>query len=305
MLLITGSGPQDRNETIAGHRPFLVLADHLTRNGVAVLRVDDRGIGGSDLGNMNATSENFMLDVLAGVEYLKTRQDIDAKKIGLIGHSEGGMIAPMAAARSKDVAFIVMMAGLGQRGDDLIYTQTELIHRASGMDKAATTRVTETLRAVNTIAKTETDAKRAEQEINSTIDRQLAAIADTQQKADFEGLAASLKSRMAMFTSPWYRYFITFDPAPTLGKVKVPVLAINGERDLQVAHKQNLDGIAAALKSAKNKDVTVRSFPHLNHLFQTSMTGLPTEYMTIEETMSPEVMRTISEWIAERTLKKQ
>ena len=138
VILITGSGSQDRNETIAGHRPFLVLADHLTHNGIAVLRVDDRGTGGSDRGSLNVTSENFMYDVLAGVEYLKTRKEIDPKKIGLVGHSEGGMIAPMAAVKSKDVAFIVLMAGLGQKGEDVIYTQTELLQhtrRRCGHDK--------------------------------------------------------------------------------------------------------------------------------------------------------------------------
>ena len=132
VLLITGSGSQDRNETIAGHRPFLVLADHLTRNGIAVLRVDDRGMGGTDTGSLSATSENFAEDVFAGVNFLKQRKEIDPKLIGLIGHSEGGMIAPMVAARSQDVAFIVLLAGLGQKGEDVIYTQTELIHKAQG-----------------------------------------------------------------------------------------------------------------------------------------------------------------------------
>src|SRR6185295_17207958 len=125
VLLITGSGSQDRNETIAGHHPFLVLADYLTRNGIAVLRVDDRGIGGTDIGSLSVTSENFAEDVLAGVSFLKQRKEIDPRMIGLIGHSEGGMIAPMVAARCKDVSFIVLLAGLGQRGEDVIYTQTE------------------------------------------------------------------------------------------------------------------------------------------------------------------------------------
>lgn len=298
VVLITGSGSQDRNETIAGHHPFLVLADHLTRNGIAVLRVDDRGVGGSDLGSKNATSENFMYDVLAGVEYLKSRKEIDPKKIGLIGHSEGGMIAPMAAAKSSDVAFIVMMAGPGQKGDDIIYTQTELIERVGGWDPELIKREIELLKIVNEIVKRETDKTAIEEQIRTAIDKYVGSMNEAQRKS-FAPMEASVKRLMPMYSSAWYRYFIQFDPVPVLAKVKVPVLAINGERDLQVAPSKNLDGIAAGLKS--NKDVTIRSFPSLNHLFQSSMTGLPSEYGTIEETMSPEVLKTIGEWIVSHT----
>ena len=300
VILISGSGAQDRNETLAGHRPFLVLADHLTRNGIAVLRVDDRGTGSSDRGSPDATSENFMLDVLAGVDYLKTRKEIDPKKIGLIGHSEGGMIAPMAAAKSKDIAFIVLMAGLGQKGEDLMYTQTEAIQRASGTDAETIKSVVALLKNINAVVKRETDKSRVETQVRAEIDRHVASLNEAQKKS-FAPLESSFRAMAPMVSSSWYRYFVLFDPDPTLRKVSIPVLAINGERDLQVAHEQNLDGIAAAFKAGKNKDVTVRSFPHLNHLFQTSMTGLPTEYQTIEETISPEVLRTITEWITSRT----
>ena len=299
-LLITGSGSQDRNETIAGHRPFLVLADHLTRNGIAVLRVDDRGVGGTDRGDSNATSENFVYDVLAGVEYLKTRKEIDPKQIGLIGHSEGGMIAPMVAAKSKDVAFIVMMAGLGQRGDDVIYSQTELIQRISGIDQETNTSTLALLKKINTIAVAETDSKQAEAKIKTAIDQHVASMSEARRKA-FAPVEESIKTRLALYTSPWYRYFISFDPAVVLAKVKVPVLALNGERDLQVPYEANLNGIASGLKAAKNNDVTVRSIPHLNHLFQSSMTGLPSEYQTIEETISPAVLKIISDWITSHT----
>src|SRR5688500_9263368 len=169
VLLITGSGAQDRNETVAGHRPFLVLADHLTRNGIAVLRVDDRGIGGTDIGSPAATSENYAEDVLAGVGFLKQRKEIDRKRIGPIGHSEGGMIAPMASARSQEVSFIVLLAGLGQRGEDVIYTQIELIEKAKGTH-VDTIRHTITLtRKINAIVKAETDGKRIEERINEEI----------------------------------------------------------------------------------------------------------------------------------------
>ena len=303
VLLITGSGSQDRNETITGHRPFLVLADHLTRNGIAVLRVDDRGVGGTDMGSLSATSENFAEDVLAGVGFLKQRKEIDPKMIGLIGHSEGGMIAPMAAARSKDVSFIVLLAGPGQRGEDIIYTQTELIYKAQGTHIDTTRHAIGLAKRINSIVKTETDAKRIEQKINEEIAAYDRTLGDLQKKL-FEPAAGAIKASMPMYQTPWYRYFITFDPLPVLKNVKVPVLALNGELDLQVAAKENLDLIGAGLKAGGNEDVTLKAFPKLNHLFQGSQTGLPSEYGQIEETMSPEVLKTVSDWILRRTVQK-
>jgi len=301
VLLITGSGSQDRNETIAGHRPFLVLADHLTRNGIAVLRVDDRGIGGTDIGSLSATSENFAEDVLAGVNFLKQRKEIDPKMIGLIGHSEGGMIAPMAAARSNDVAFIVLLAGPGQRGEDIIYTQTELIHKAQGTPPDTLAHIIALSRRINAIVKAETDEKRIEQRINEDIAAYVGTLNDIQKK-QIEPAVPTIKAFIPMYKTPWYRYFITFDPHPVLKNVKVPVLALNGEHDLQVAWKENLDLIGASLKD--NKDVTIKAFSNLNHLFQTSETGLLSEYNQIEETISPEVLKTISDWILRRTSQK-
>jgi len=303
VLLITGSGSQDRNETIAGHRPFLVWADYLTRNGIAVLRVDDRGMGGSDLGSLSVTTENFAEDVVAGVSFLKQRKEIDPKMIGLIGHSEGGMIAPMVAARSKDVSFIVLLAGLGQRGEDVIYTQTELIHKAQGTPADRITHIMALLRRINAVVKAETDEKRIEPRINEEIAAYGATLSEAQ-KSQFEQAAAAVKTVIPMYKTPWYRYFIMFDPQPTLKNVKVPVLALNGEHDLQVAWKENLDLIAAGLKSGGNADVTTKAFPKLNHLFQTSPTGLLSEYSQIEETISPEVLKTVSDWILSKTMRK-
>ena len=300
VILISGSGSQNRDSFIGGHRPFLVLADHLTRKGIAVLRVDDRGMGGSDLGSPSVTSENFMLDVLAGFDFLKGRPTIDSKKIGLIGHSEGGMIAPMAAARSKDIAFIVMLAGLGQRGEDIIYTQTGLIAGASGVDAETIKRSVTLSRRINAIVKSESNENRIEQLINDDLKAQAADMSEDQRKA-FAPEAAGVRAAMPMYKLQWYRYFIMFDPVPVLKKVKVPVLALNGELDLQVASKENLGLIAAGLKAGRNKDFTVKAFPKLNHLFQTSNTGLPSEYMTLDETFSPDVLNTISTWIAQRT----
>jgi len=300
VILITGSGAQDRNETIAGHRPFLVLADHLTRNGIAVLRVDDRGVGGSGPGSPTATSESYAGDVLAGVQFLKTRKDINPRKIGLIGHSEGGMIAPIAAARSTDVAFIVLLAGAGQRGEDLIYSQTELIQKVMGTDPEVITQANVLQKRINAIVKSQEDGTRIGELVNEDITRFVAGLNESQRRA-FVPIESTMKALMPMYQTAWFRYFIMFDPTPVLKKVTVPVLALNGENDLQVPWKENLDLIAAALKAANNKDVTIKSFPKLNHLFQTSQTGALSEYGKIEETMSPEVLSTISEWILKRT----
>ena len=300
VILITGSGAQDRDETVFGHKPFLVLADYLTRRGVAVLRVDDRGIGGSDAGSNNATSENFAGDVLAGIEFLKTRREIDAKKIGLIGHSEGGMIAPMVAARSRDVAFIVLMAGLGQTGEDVLYTQTALMQKVQGASEFTRAETLKAMKTAFTIAKSEKDDKIAVERINAALAKQKSGLSETQQK-EFDAIEKLIKSQASMYVSSWFRYFLVFDPQTVLKKVKIPVLALNGENDLQVASKENLDLIAAALKKGGNKDATTLAFPKLNHLFQTSETGLPTEYGTIEETIAPKVLETIADWILKRT----
>lgn len=300
VILITGSGGQDRNETVAGHRPFLVLADYLTRRGIAVLRVDDRGMGGSSVGSLTATSENFAGDVLAGIEYLKSRKEINPKQIGLIGHSEGGMIAPMVAARSKDTAFIVLMAGLGETGEDVLYTQTELLQRAKGTNQETIAQINALLKQIFGILKAEPDNKIAEQRIRDTIAKQSSQMSEAEKKA-FAPVKATIEGQIPMYLSAWFRYFIEYNPRPTLEKVKIPVLALNGENDLQVAWKENLDLIAAGLKAGKNKDYMVKSFPKLNHLFQTSQTGSLDEYGTIEETIAPPVLETIADWILKRT----
>jgi uncharacterized protein len=298
VLLITGSGGQDRDETIAGHRPFLILADHLTRLGIAVLRVDDRGMGGSSIGNdaFNVTSLNFAEDVMAGIEFLKGRKEIDAGKIGLIGHSEGGMIASMVAAKSKDVAFIVMMAGPGQIGEDLILLQTEILNKARGMSNEVNVQMNLALQRAIAIVKEEKENSVAEKRIKETLTKQVAEMTQEQRDA-FAPMQAEINAWIPFYVHPWFRFFISFNPRPVLMKVSCPVLAINGERDLQVSAKENLSGIAEALKDGENKDYKVVSLPNLNHLFQTCQTGTISEYGRIEETISPVALKTISDWI--------
>ena len=294
LLLITGSGQHDRDEAILGHRPFLVLADYLTRRGVAVLRVDDRGIGSSTGDFASSTTADFAGDAAAGVRFLKTRQDVQARNIGLLGHSEGGLIAPMVAAESPDVAFIVMLAGPGLKGEDILLEQGALIARACGaaeeeiaLDQDMKTRMFAVLRE-------ESDPLKAQSRVLSIGKEAISRLPQAQQAAGMQALEGQVKG----LTGPWMRYFLDADPAAALSRVNCPVLALNGELDLQVAPDQNLAAIEAPLRSGGNEDFTLRKLSRLNHLFQTATTGLPSEYAQIDETINPVVLELIGDWIA-------
>ena len=301
-LLITGSGPQNRNEELLGHRPFLVLADYLTRRGIAVLRVDDRGIAKSTGIFAAATSADFATDVEAGVDFLKKHKKIDPARIGLIGHSEGGLIAPMVAARSSDIAFIVLMAGPGVNGEQILYEQGRLIVSAAGAPEAAIAAQRQQQEQMFDIIKKEPDAAEAEKRLTELAKKAYANLPEDQKKA--AGNEASVTAQFRQVNSPWFRYFLTFEPKTVLKQVKCPVLAINGEHDLQVPPKQNLPAIEAALKEGGNKDVTIKELPKLNHLFQTSTTGAPSEYSGISETISPIALKTMGDWIMAHTARK-
>ena len=299
VLLITGSGAQNRDEELLGHKPFLVLADNLTRRGIAVLRVDDRGVGGTTGTPGASTIEDHAGDALAGVAYLKSRTDIDAKKIGLVGHSEGGLVAPAAAVRSGDVAFIVLLAGTGINGEEILYRQGELIALASGASAEAAARNNALQKKMFAIVKAEKDDAQATAKIEAITAEYVEQLSDEEKKA-LEGLEELGNARVKMILSPWFRHFLTYDPAPVLKRVKCPVLAINGEKDLQVDPKQNLPPIEAALKAGGNADVTLKELPGLNHLFQTCQSGSPSEYSQIEETLSEAALKVVGDWIVER-----
>ena len=303
VILITGSGQQDRDETVFGHRPFLILADYLTRRGIAVLRVDDRGVGGSKGDASQATSEDFARDVLAGVEYLKTRKEIDPKRMGLIGNSEGGVIAPIVATQSSDVAFIVLMAGTGVPGDVIVERQIANLLQAAGTDQAAIDAAIRNQRRVYEVIKTETDPNLAKEKIRKIIQESIEALSEQQKKA-LQSSDAAVNAQAQGAASRWFRFFITHDPKDTLRKVKCPVLAINGALDMQVPTKQNLLAIEQALQEGGNTHFTVKELPGLNHLFQTAKTGNIDEYARIEETMSPLALETIAKWIEDQTKPK-
>jgi fermentation-respiration switch protein FrsA (DUF1100 family) len=304
VILISGSGQQNRDEEILGHRPFLLLSDYLTRRGIAVLRVDDRGVGGSTGNFSQATTEDFAGDVLAGIEYLKSREDIDPARIGLIGHSEGGLIAPIVAVESPDVAFIVMMAGPGITGEEILYLQSELISRAEGADNETLARNAALMKSIYSVVKEEQNDTLAAEKLQKLIMDEVENMSEEEKKSSGyseEALEAQVNAQVQNLISPWMRFFLTYDPAPTLMKVKCPVLAINGEKDLQVPPEENLQAIEEALKAGGNRDYTVKELPGLNHLFQTAETGSPSEYARINETISPAALELIGDWVSEHT----
>lgn len=300
VVLITGSGPQNRDEELLGHKPFLILSDYLTRRGIAVLRADDRGIGKSTGNFGSATTADFANDTEAGVAYLKTRPAIDHAHIGLIGHSEGGVIAPMVAARSKDVAFIVLMAGTGMIGEEILYAQSALIGKAGGETEAQIVEQKSLQKQMFAIAKQDIDAETKQKKLQALVKEALDKLPESEKKSvgDLDQFA---KTQSGAVSGPWFRYFLSYDPAIALRKVACPVLAINGSNDLQVPPKQNLPTIAAALKAGGNIDYTIKELPGLNHLFQTSTTGAPSEYSQIEETIAPIALQTMGDWILKHT----
>jgi pimeloyl-ACP methyl ester carboxylesterase len=289
VILITGSGAENRDEEVFGHKPFLVIADYLTRNGIAVLRYDDRGFAQSTGNFSTATTFDFASDVESAISYLKTRKEIDAKKIGLIGHSEGGTIAPIvAAAEPKDVDFIVLLAGSGLQGDKLTLLQKEKLEQAMHIDEQQIAKGQKIFRGAYDII-LQSDAA----------DSNLKNKVGTYFKQSFGDKVPEeqISTITNQIVNPWMITFLKYNPVPTLEKVKCPVLALGGEKDLQVPPEENLIAIKTALEKGGNKNVTTKLFPNLNHLFQDCKTGLPSEYSEIEETFSPVVLDEITKWI--------
>jgi hypothetical protein len=303
VVLISGSGPEDRNEELFGHKPFLVLADHLTRHGIAVLRVDDRGVGGST-GDKHGTSDDFANDALAGVKLLLGRADIDKKRIGLIGHSEGGMIAPIAASRSKDIAFMVFLAGVGVPGDSLLLLQNKALLRQAGVSDEAAAPQVNAMRRTLALVKQNADSAAIFHATRDMVEAQIASLGPVQ-RASLGSPDSIAIPAAGLYRSSWMRFFVGYDPGPVLGKYKGPLLALNGSRDVQVPPKENLASIEQILKRAGNRDVTTRELPGLNHLFQHCTTCTVAEYGKLEETMAPEALDAVSDWITGHTTAKR
>jgi pimeloyl-ACP methyl ester carboxylesterase len=317
-ILISGSGAQDRDETLAEHKPFLVLADHLTKAGIAVLRYDDRGVGQSTGLHALATTADFTSDALAAFEYLRTRPEIAPTKIGMIGHSEGGLVAPLAAAKEPAIGWIVLLAGPGVNGEQILYSQGQKILSAEGGDSEQLNlqRIfQETLIGLLKSSPSVTDRAELSKKALEQITAKLSEVEEKAPKAEggstnplsdpkSEASQAALKqiidANLAGMDNAWFRFFIAHEPAPVLEQVKCPVLALNGSKDTQVIASLNLPAIAKALATGGNQKSTIQELPGLNHLFQTCETGGISEYGKIEETISPEVLNLLTKWIGEQ-----
>jgi len=285
VVLISGSGPQDRDETLMGHRPFLLLADTLTRHGVAVQRYDDRGTAQSTGAFGTALGRDFADDAAAAHAWLRTQPGIDPARVGLMGHSEGGLIAPQVAGRDPAVAFVVLLAGPGVPGREIMPVQRRAVLKAMGLPPAAIESAAAQGDALDAavLAAPSPEAARAEA-------RRLLTAAGVP--------AEAVEGQVRTVASPWYRDFLAHDPRPALQALKVPVLAVNGSVDAQVVASQNLPALREAM--AGNPAAEVVELAGLNHLFQTSATGDPGEYGNLPETMSPTALKLISDWIARR-----
>ena len=295
VVLITGSGQQDRDESVFSHKPFRVIADHLTRNGIAVLRYDDRGAGKSKGNVTKATSLTYADDAAAAVDYLLERTEIDKGKIGLAGHSEGGLIAPIVASQSQHVAFIISLAGPGVKGYDIILRQNRDISQLSGLSEAE---INENIRVSSKIfdlVMADSDQRKVAKEAMEWYNADLDAMGLTPEER--QNRMNSFTQSIITVNNPWFRYFLSTEPSEFWSRVTCPVLALNGDKDMQVNYQQNLPAIKEALKKGGNRKVKTVVLPMHNHLFQRCTTGAPSEYVTIEETFSPEALGLITEWI--------
>lgn len=299
IILIAGSGPNDRDETIFGHKPFYLLSDYLTRNGFAVLRYDKRGVGKSTGDYSKATISDFVTDASNALEYLKSRKEIDSSKIGMLGHSEGGIIAPMVASKSSDVKFMVLLAAPGTKGIEIVLDQNENSLKHQGIEPETINRLQLTNREIfeSLLVWTGSENDRtALRDRLSYLWEQLPILIKLKLEKE-----PYLRAQFNAMITPGYRSFLATDPKDYLSLVSCPVLAINGENDVQVPALKNLEAIKHHIQKGGNYKVETKSYPMLNHLFQESITGQPDEYAKIDQTISPQVLSDITNWIKSKT----
>ena len=308
VLLITGSGPQDRDETIFDHKPFAVIADHLTREGIAVLRVDDRGVGKTTGNFSKSTTADFANDVKAGIDYLKTRLDVDTNSIGLIGHSEGGLIAPMVAFTRKDVHFIILLAGPGFKILDMMEQQSADIMASAGISNSDITQYRPLYKNMVTTVLHAKDSATASKQAMAIFKKwqrgkSASTVKNTTGVEDEKGIVVFTNAFIKQLSNPWFKYFMQMNPEDYLSKTNCPVLALNGEKDIQVSAKPNLAGIKKALEKNKNKNFRTQEMPGLNHLFQHCKKCTVQEYEELEESFDPATLQLITHWIKTERLK--
>ena len=283
----------NRDETIAGHKPFLVLADFLTKRGIAVLRYDKRGIAKSTGNYADATMDNFTQDAQEAFGYLKSRKEVDVKRLGIIGHSEGGILGALVATRSKDLNWMVLLATPATTGERTLLRQSELIARAGGLAEEQITRSLEFDRKAYRAVREEKDAAALERRLRALVEQSGLGAAMP---------PAALQAQIRMMSSPWFREFLDYDPAPALEKLKCPVLALSGDRDLQVDSTENVPLLRKAYEASGNRDFMVVEIEGVNHLFQKAQSGSPALYGAIEETIAPEILTAVGNWVSKHTM---
>jgi pimeloyl-ACP methyl ester carboxylesterase len=302
-VMITGSGAQDRDETILGHKSFWVIADYLTRRGIAILRVDDRGVGKSTGNSSQATFDDMAGDVLAGADYLAARKEIDSKHIGVIGHSEGASVGTLAATRSSRIAFVVMLAGMGVSGEQVLSLQGESALREIGATEETIALDRKLQNMVADALRSESDPKAAVAKMSGEWQRMKTNLSESQRKVvqapSFSEPAMNQKFTLA--ASPEMRSIILWNPGEILRQLQVPILALNGSRDIQVSAKQNLPAITAFLAEAASTDFAVVELPGLNHLFQECHKCTVAEYGDLDQTFSPIALATMGDWLLRHT----
>ena len=331
VVLLQGSGPLNRDEEVFGMKPFVIIADFFTRNGIAVLRYDSRGVGGSTGAAFQYTLSDVAGDALAAVRYLEARRDVDSARIGLCGHSQGGIVAPMCAARSEDVAFIICISGIGNTGEENILAQSRLIAEVDG---ATEDEIEDRIQSIKRIVKLVRDGagradlepeivrmvqaqtSRGSDEVEKTwsesnldmdadTDRESGSPTDSRADSDADDdPTAEVNCHLTLFSSPWFRSFLDHDPQLDLESVKCPALLIFGGLDLQVSAKMNREPMVRALKRGGNSDFLVRTFPTANHVFQSAKTGSPSEYGSLGEQFVPGFLELMSDWILDRDPRK-
>jgi pimeloyl-ACP methyl ester carboxylesterase len=296
VILVTGSGPQNRDEELLGHKPVLVWSDFLTRNGFAVLRYDDRGFGKSTGDFSKALTTDFASDAIAAVEYLKKRGEVNKSEIGIIGHSEGGIVAPIAANKSKDVAFVVLVGGPAVTGAEIIRLQTKLIMKQNGASEEKIQQQDDFYKAAFDVILNTADLNDTRKRVEKLTEEYLNKLSPEQKPEDSKTAIDQLSNELL---SPWFRFFLKYDPRPELTKISIPVLALYGENDLQVPPSQNKDEMIKALDKSSSKKHDVIVMPGVNHLFQKTEGHSPMDYAGIEETTSPEMLELMTKWLKE------
>ncbi|MHC4534195.1 MAG: alpha/beta hydrolase family protein [Planctomycetota bacterium] len=303
VILLHGSGPLNRDQEAFGMKTFWIIADHLTRRGVAVLRYDSRGVGGSSGAPYQFTLSDVAEDALAAISYLKTRNDINPAQIGLCGQSQGAVVAPLAASRSEDVAFIICLAGFGIPGDEVHVAQMISIAKADGASEREIEKLVENLKRIISLIRKEASKAEIRPLITTILKNQWGSLSENSEKEtkeENEAVDAHVDCALSLYKSPWFRFFIDYDPKPALEHVKCPMLFVFGELDTQVPLEVSRKPIRDVLKQGGNKDYTLKVIPKANHFFISAKTGSPSEYMSLEKKFVPGLLEFVSDWALKR-----